>query len=160
MMHIDIICVGRIREKYFADAVAEYKKRLSAYAKTEIIEVKDEPTPDNASEAQRSAILSAEAERIEKYRNDKAYQVVLAIEGKQTDSVGFSEILNKPAIDGYGAMQFLIGGSLGLKEELKQKADLSISFSKMTFPHQLMRVILLEQIYRGYRILNGAPYHK
>lgn len=160
MMHIDILCVGKIREKYFSDAVAEYRKRLSSYAKVDIIEVKDEPTPEEASEALTEKILAAEAGRLTKYFREKAYTVALAVEGRQMDSPSFAGLLNKTALEGYGTIRFLIGGSLGLKEELKKAADERISFSEMTFPHQLMRVILLEQIYRGYRILQGAPYHK
>ncbi len=142
------------------DAIAEYRKRLSAYAKVDIIEVKDEPTKDNETEAARDRILTAEAERLRKYMNEKAYSVALAVEGHQMTSPAFAAMLDREALEGYGAIQFMIGGSLGLEEKLKKEADEWISFSEMTFPHQMMRVILLEQIYRGYRILQGAPYHK
>lgn len=159
-MKIDILCVGKIKEKFFQDAISEYSKRLSAYAKFEIIEVKDEGTKADASIKEEELVLKAEAERLQKYISDKAFVIALCVEGKQTDSVSFSKVLERAEVEGKGHLQFIIGGSLGLLPEIKKRANLRLSFSEMTFPHQLMRVILCEQIYRGYRIKNNEPYHK
>lgn len=159
-MKITILCVGKIKEKYYRDAIAEYEKRLSRYCKLEIIEVADEKTPDKASVALEDQIKQREAERILKYIRDDAYCIALAINGKGYDSMGFSKHIEELGICGKSNVIFVIGGSLGLYESVLQRADERISFSDMTFPHQLMRVILLEQIYRCYRIINGEPYHK
>ena len=159
-MKITLVTVGKIKEKYFTDAIAEYSKRLSRYIKLEIVEVVDEKTPDNASEAVERQIRQKEGERIQKKLSDDAYVIALTIDGKKLDSVQFSRKLEKLGVDGVSHIQFVIGGSLGLCEEVLQKADFKLSFSDMTFPHQLMRVVLLEQIYRGYRIMNHEPYHK
>lgn len=159
-MKITVISVGKIKEKYFRDALAEYEKRLSRYCKLEIIEVEDEKTPDRASETQEDQIRAKEAERILKYVKDEAYVITLEIAGKMYDSVEFSQKLQTLGIHGVSHLQFIIGGSLGLHEKVCGRADMAVSFSKMTFPHQMMRVILLEQIYRSYRIMNGEPYHK
>lgn len=159
-MKITIITVGKIKEKFYRDAIAEYEKRLSRYCKTEIVQVEDEKTPDKAGEALENAIKKKEAERILKYVREDAYVITLEIQGKMYDSEAFAGKLEQLAIQGVSHIQFIIGGSLGLHEEVCARADEAISFSKMTFPHQLMRVILLEQIYRGYRIINGEPYHK
>lgn len=159
-MKIDILCVGKIKENYFRDGIVEYCKRLSRYATVQIMEVKDEKTPENAGEKEECRIMKAEAQRLEKYRNENAVCIVLAIEGKQMSSEEFSDFLIKQELSGKSHLQFIIGGSLGIDEELKRKADYFISFSKMTFPHQMMRMILLEQIYRGYRIKCNEPYHK
>lgn len=159
-MKITVLCVGKIKEKYYRDAVAEYEKRLSRYCKLEIIEVADEKTPDKASVALEDQIKQREAERILKYIRDDAYCIALAIDGKGYDSMGFSKHIDGLGIAGKSNVIFVIGGSLGLHESVLQRADERISFSAMTFPHQLMRVILLEQIYRCYRIINGEPYHK
>lgn len=159
-MKITIICVGKIKEKFYREAVSEYVKRLGRYCKLEIIEVQDEKTPDHAKEAMENQIMEKEALRILKYVNENAFVYSLEIEGKQTDSVGLSEQINALALSGQSHIQFIIGGSLGLHESVRMAADQAISFSKMTFPHQLMRVILLEQIYRSYRIIAGEPYHK
>lgn len=159
-MKITVISVGKIKEKYFRDALAEYEKRLSRYCKLEIIEVEDEKTPDRASETQEDQIRAKEAERILKYVKDEAYVITLEIAGKMYDSVEFSQKLQTLGIHGVSHLQFIIGGSLGLHEKVCRRADMAVSFSKMTFPHQMMRVILLEQIYRSYRIMNGEPYHK
>lgn len=159
-MKITIIAVGKIKEKFYRDAVAEYEKRLSRYCKLEIIQVEDEKTPDKTDTSLDEAVKRKEAERILKYIREDAYVVILEIQGNMYDSVGFAEQLKKLAIQGTSHIQFVIGGSLGLHEEVCKKADLTVSFSKMTFPHQLMRVILLEQVYRAYRIINGEPYHK
>lgn len=159
-MKITIVTVGKIKEKYLRDAIAEYTKRLSKYCKLEIVEVVDEKTPDNASSIVENQIRDKEAERIQKYLKDDAYVITLEIGGKMLDSVEFSKEIEQLGIQGKSHIIFVIGGSIGLGEEVLRRSDFAISFSKMTFPHQLMRVILLEQIYRGYRIMNHEPYHK
>lgn len=159
-MKITVIAVGKIKEKFYRDAIAEYGKRLGRYCKLEIIQVEDEKTPDKESEAMEQLILKKEAERILKHIREDAYVITLELQGKEYDSEGFAHELEKLAVQGTSHIQFVIGGSLGLHEEVCKKADRSVSFSKMTFPHQLMRVILLEQIYRSYRIINREPYHK
>jgi 23S rRNA (pseudouridine1915-N3)-methyltransferase len=159
-MKITVLTVGKIKEKYLKEAIAEYSKRLSKYCKLEIIEVADEKTPDNASEVVEDAIRAKEAERILKFVKDDAYVVTLEINGKQLASEELAEKIDKLGVQGTSHIIFIIGGSIGLGIEVLQKSNFALSFSKMTFPHQLMRVILLEQIYRSYRIINGEPYHK
>ncbi len=159
-MNITLITVGKIKEKYYRDAVAEYVKRLSRYCKLDIIEVADEKTPDKASELMEEQIKQKESERILKYVREDAYCIALAIEGKKTDSVAFAKHIEQLGLNGKSNLVFVIGGSLGLHKSVLQRADEKMSFSDMTFPHQLMRVILLEQIYRCYRIINKEPYHK
>lgn len=159
-MKITIITVGKIKEKYLRDAIAEYSKRLSKYCKMEIIEVADEKTPENASESMNETIKSREAERILKYLKDDAYVMTLEIQGKQITSEELAEKIEKLGIQGTSHLIFVIGGSLGLGKKVLERSDYALSFSKMTFPHQLMRVILLEQIYRSYRIIKKEPYHK
>lgn len=159
-MRITVIAVGKIKEKFYREAVAEYEKRLSRYCKLEIIQVEDEKTPDKAGEALETEIKRKEAERIMKHIREEAYVVTLEIQGRMYDSEEFAGGIEKLATQGTSHIQFIIGGSLGLHEEICKKADRAVSFSKMTYPHQLMRVILLEQIYRAYRIINGEPYHK
>lgn len=159
-MKITLITVGKIKEKYLKDAIAEYSKRLSKYCKLEIIEVSDEKTPDTVSAVVEEQIRQKEGERILKYVKEDAYVITLEIGGKMMDSVEFSRKIETLGIQGVSHITFVIGGSIGLGKEVLQKSDFALSFSKMTFPHQLMRVILLEQIYRGYRIMAGEPYHK
>ena len=159
-MKITIETVGKIKEKYLKDAIAEYTKRLSKYCKLEIVEVADEKTPDNASETVEDMIRSKEAERIMKYIKDDAYVITLEIQGKQLTSEELADKINTLGIQGTSHIAFVIGGSIGLGKEVLKRSNYALSFSKMTFPHQLMRVILLEQIYRSYRIINGEPYHK
>ena len=159
-MRITLITVGKIKEKYLKDAIAEYTKRLSKYCKLEIIEVADEKTPDNASEVVEHAIRVKEAERILRYIKDDAYVITLEINGKQLSSEEFADKIDKLGVQGTSHIIFIIGGSIGLGEDVLKKSDFALSFSKMTFPHQLMRVILLEQVYRSYRIISGEPYHK
>lgn len=159
-MKIRILCVGKIKEKFMREALGEYSKRLSRYIKLEIAEVADEKTPDSASEREELQIRDKEGERLLKLIRQEDYVIALAIDGKMYDSVTFSQRLDRFGMLGRGSVVFVIGGSLGLGEQVLERADESISFSKMTFPHQLMRVILLEQIYRGYRILRNEPYHK
>ncbi len=159
-MKITILTVGKIKEKYLRDAISEYTKRLSKYCKLEIIEVADEKTPDNASETVEDAIRQKEGERLLKQIPDEAFVVTLEIAGKMLDSVEFSEKIEQLGIQGKSHLCFVIGGSIGLSKEVLRRSDFAVSFSKMTFPHQLMRVILLEQIYRAYRIMMKEPYHK
>lgn len=159
-MKITLVTVGKIKEKYFTMAIEEYAKRLGRYCKLEIIELPDEKTPDNASEAVNMQIKEKEGERILLALPDSAYVIALAIEGKMLDSVEVSEKISKLTVDGYSNIAFIIGGSLGLHQRVLKRADYLLSFSRMTFPHQLMRVILLEQIYRAFRIANNEPYHK
>ena len=159
-MKITLITVGKIKEKYLKDAISEYSKRLSKYCKLEIIEVADEKTPDNSSVVIDNAIRTKEAERILKYIKEDAYIITLEINGKQLTSEELSGKMEKLGVQGISHIIFVIGGSIGLGQAVLAKSDYALSFSKMTFPHQLMRVILLEQIYRGYRIMNHEPYHK
>lgn len=159
-MKITVITVGKIKEKYLKDAIAEYSKRLSKYCKLEIVEVADEKTPDNASETVENQIRAKEGERILKCVKDDAYVVTLEIKGRQVTSEELADKIDTLGIQGTSHITFIIGGSIGLGEEVLARSDYALSFSKMTFPHQLMRVILLEQIYRSYRIIHGEPYHK
>lgn len=159
-MNIDILCVGKIKEKYLRDAVDEYTKRLSKYCRVNIIEVSDEKTADGQSEALDQKVKRIEGERLLKHLKDDAYKVALEIKGKELDSTELADKINRLGIDGVSRIQFIIGGSLGLDIDVIKKSDMGLSFSKMTFPHQLMRVILLEQIYRSYRIISNEPYHK
>jgi len=159
-MKITIITVGKIKEKYLKDAIAEYSKRLTKYCKLDIVEVADEKTPDNASEVVEDAIRDKEAERIMKHIKDDMYVVTLEIGGKMLTSEELSTKIERLGIQGKSDVAFIIGGSIGLGKEVLKRSDYALSFSKMTFPHQLMRVILLEQIYRSYRIMKGEPYHK
>jgi len=159
-MKVTILAVGKIKEKFFRDAIDEYAKRLSRYCKFEIIEVADEKTPDNASEAEEEQIKFKEAERILNKINSDAFVISLEILGKEMNSVSFSEMLGQLGVMGRSQVVFVIGGSLGLHGSVSKRADRKVSFSPMTFPHQLMRVILCEQIYRGFRIMNNEPYHK
>ena len=159
-MRITLITVGKIKEKYLRDAIAEYSKRLSRYCKLEIVEVADEKTPDQASEAAEENIRNKEGERILKHIRDDMYVITLEIGGKMLSSEEFADKINSLGLQGKSSIAFVIGGSIGLGKEVLRRSDYALSFSKMTFPHQLMRVILLEQVYRGYRIINGEPYHK
>ena len=159
-MKIALITVGKIKEKYLKDAIAEYSKRLSKYCKLEIVEVADEKTPDNASEVVEDMVRAKEAERILKYVKDDAYIVTLEIGGKMLSSEELADKIEHLGVQGTSHIIFIIGGSIGLGKEVLAKSNYALSFSRMTFPHQLMRVILLEQIYRSYRIISGEPYHK
>ena len=159
-MKITLIAVGKIKERYFEDAISEYSKRLSRYCRLEIIQVADEKTPDGASEALEEQIKEKEGRRILDQIREGAYVIALAVEGKQLDSLELAARMERLAVEGKSQLVFLIGGSLGLSKEVMRRADFALSFSAMTFPHQLMRVILLEQIYRSFRIRAGEPYHK
>lgn len=159
-MKITLITVGKIKEKYLRDAIAEYSKRLSRYCRLELLEVADEKTPDQASEVVEKNIRDKEGERILKHIRDDMYVITLEIGGKMLSSEELAEKIESLGIQGKSSIAFVIGGSIGLGEEVLKRSDYALSFSKMTFPHQLMRVILLEQVYRSYRIINGEPYHK
>ncbi len=159
-MRISIVCVGKIREKFYQDALAEYAKRLGKYCRFEILEVADEATPDRAGAALEEQIKAKEAERILAKIKEDAYVCTLEINGRKLSSEQFAEWMERAAVSGKSSLVFVIGGSLGLHSSVTQRADFHLSFSDMTFPHQLMRVILSEQIYRGFRIIKGEPYHK
>lgn len=159
-MNITILCVGQIKEKYFRDAIAEYQKRLSRYCKLQMIEVADEKTKENASEAENDLIRKKEGERLLKHIKDSDYCITLEIDGRMLTSEGLSKEIDRLGLAGKTSLVFVIGGSIGLDTAVLKRSDYALSFSKMTFPHQLMRVILLEQIYRSYRIMRGEPYHK
>lgn len=159
-MKIDVLCVGKLKERYFTEAVEEYRKRLGRYCQLEIREVPDEPAPENASPAQAEQVKEAEGKRLLRWRKPEAYAIALAIDGKALSSEGLAQKLENLGVSGRSHIQFLIGGSLGLSPEVLRQVDYHLSFSAMTFPHQLMRVILLEQIYRSFRIIRGEPYHK
>lgn len=159
-MKITIICVGKIKEKYLSDAIKEYSKRLSKYCKLEIIEVSDEKTEENASPALINQIKDKEGERILKYIKDSSYVITLEILGEMISSESLANKIDKLGLSGTSHITFIIGGSLGLSDKVCERSNYKLSFSKMTFPHQLMRVILLEQIYRSYKINMKEPYHK
>ena len=159
-MKITLVTVGKIKEKFFEDAIKEYSKRLSRYCKLEILQVAAEKTPEGASEAVELQIKEKEGQRILSLIRDDAYVIALAIEGKMLDSEELAERIEKLGVSGISQIVFVIGGSLGLSAQVMKRADYALSFSRMTFPHQLMRVVLLEQIYRSYRIMNHQPYHK
>ena len=159
-MQYTVLCVGKIKERFYSEAIAEYRKRLSRYAKTSIIEVTDEKTPDRASLLEEEQIRKKEGDRILAKLKDSMYVVALDIRGKEYDSESFAKHISDCMLQGKSHVVFVIGGSLGLHSSVLERADERLSFSHFTFPHQLMRVILLEQIYRANRILNHEPYHK
>ena len=159
-MTIRILSVGKIKETYLEDGIQEYAKRLSKYCKLQFASVNDEKTPDHAPPALEDQIRRAEGERLLKLIQEKDYVIALAIEGKMPDSVQLAEKLSEIISHGKSTIDFVIGGSLGLHADVLARADLKLSFSRMTFPHQLMRLILTEQIYRSFRIMNHEPYHK
>ena len=160
MIRIKIISLGKLKEAYLRQAAAEYEKRISGYAKLEIIELEPERLPEDPSSAQIEGALKSEAEKIMKKTEQGSFTVAMCIEGKQLDSREFGRIIEQKINSGVGSFTFIIGSSFGLHETVKQKADLRLSFSEMTFPHQLFRIMLLEQIYRGFKINEGARYHK
>lgn len=159
-MNISIITIGKLKEKYLKQGIDEYIKRLGSYAKVDIIELPDEKAPENLSDAEMIQIKQKEGERILQKISPDAYVIALAIQGKMKTSEQLAEDLDKLATYGKSKIAFVIGGSLGLSDEVMRRADEGLSFSKMTFPHQLMRLILVEQIYRAFRINRGEPYHK
>ena len=159
-MKVTIVCVGKLKEKYWRDAIQEYSKRLSRYMKLEIIELADEKAPETMSPAQEAEVKDKEGQRILKNVKDDAFVVALAVEGKMLSSEELADFMAKKAVGGVSHMVFIIGGSLGLSPAVMQRADYALSFSKMTFPHQLARVMLCEQIYRAFQISNNSRYHK
>ena len=159
-MKIKIVTVGKLKEKYLKDGIAEYSKRISRFAKLEMIELADEKTPDKASEIENQKILETEGARILSKIGERDFVLVLAIEGKTFSSEEFSKQLEEASIKGYSTLTFIIGGSLGLAPVVKNRANLSVSFGRLTLPHQLMRLVLVEQIYRAFTIQQGSPYHK
>ena len=159
-MKIKIVTVGKLKEKYLKDGIAEYSKRISRFAAVEMIELADEKTPDRASDSENAKILDVEGHRILSKIGAREFVVVLAIEGKTLSSEEFSKQLEQASINGSSTLTFVIGGSLGLSNEVKKRANLSVSFGRLTLPHQLMRLVLVEQIYRAFTIQQGSPYHK
>lgn len=159
-MKIKIVTVGKLKEKYLKDGIAEYSKRISRFATVEMIELADEKTPDRASDSENAKILYVEGNRILSKIGEREFVVVLAIEGKTLSSEEFSKQLEQASINGSSTLTFVIGGSLGLSKEVKKRANLSVSFGRLTLPHQLMRLVLVEQIYRVFTIQQGSPYHK
>ena len=160
MLKITILCVGTLKESYWRDAAAEYTKRLKPYCNLRIVEVPEERIPESASAREREAAMRKEADRLQAQMDEKGVVVALDIKGERFSSEDLSERLGDYMVNGISHVQFLIGGSIGMDKRLLAHADLRLSFSDMTFPHQMMRVILLEQIYRAYKIQNGEPYHK
>lgn len=158
-MKINLICVGKIKEKYFTDAISEYKKRISRFADLEIIELADEKIPDNASEKELEQIKTREGEKILSKIKSSSFVIALCIEGKELDSCAFAKQISDIQMLS-NSITFIIGGSLGLSDDVKKCAKLKLSFGKMTLPHQLMRVVLTEQIYRAFKINNNESYHK
>ncbi|MHA4907537.1 23S rRNA (pseudouridine(1915)-N(3))-methyltransferase RlmH [Streptococcus constellatus] len=159
-MKIKLVTVGKLKEKYLKDGIAEYAKRLKHFTKFELIELSDEKTPDKASHLENQQILEKEGNRILSKITDKEFVIALAIEGQQFPSEEFSKILSDITIRGISNITFVIGGSLGLANTVKKRANLLMSFGKLTLPHQLMRLVLVEQIYRAFMIQQGSPYHK
>lgn len=159
-MKITIVCVGKLKEKYWKDAVEEYSKRLSKYCKLDILELPDEKAPETMTKAEEKQVIKKEGQKIIKAIKGDAVVIALAIEGKMLSSEALATQIEKDTVQGVSHIVFMIGGSLGLSEEVMQRADRAISFSAMTFPHQMMRVILLEQIYRAFKIIKKEPYHK
>ncbi|HHT87501.1 MAG TPA: 23S rRNA (pseudouridine(1915)-N(3))-methyltransferase RlmH [Clostridiales bacterium] len=159
-MKISLICVGKLKEKYLSMGIDEYKKRLKRYCTLDIIELPDESIPDNAGFAIVEAIKKKEGDRILKTLKSDSYCIALVIKGNMLSSEEMAQQFEKIFISGKSHITLIIGGSLGLSDDVLSRADYQLSFSKMTFPHQLMRLILLEQIYRTYRIMNNEPYHK
>jgi len=159
-MKIKIVTVGKLKEKYLKDGIEEYSKRISRFATVDMIELADEKTPDRASDSENEKILELEGNRIISKIGDREFVIVLAIEGKTLSSEEFSKQLEQASINGYSTLTFVIGGSLGLSPQVKNRANLSLSFGRLTLPHQLMRLVLVEQIYRAFTIQQGSPYHK
>ncbi|MBT2600019.1 MULTISPECIES: 23S rRNA (pseudouridine(1915)-N(3))-methyltransferase RlmH [unclassified Oceanobacillus] len=159
-MNITIVSVGKLKEKYLKQGIDEYKKRLNAYAKVSIIEVADEKAPETLSEAEMKEVKRKEGERILSHIAPDAFVITLEIEGKMLGSEQLAKKLDELATYGKSKVVFVIGGSLGISLDVQKRSDLALSFSKMTFPHQLMRLVLLEQVYRSFRINRGEPYHK
>lgn len=160
MLNVTVICVGKIKEKYFTDALAEYTKRLGRFCKLNIIEVKDEATPDNPSKAEKDLVLNREGERIKSKMPKNGHVISLCVEGMQQSSEELATCIEDLTLRGVSHIVFVIGGSMGIADDIKGLSKTRLSFSKMTYPHQLMRVVLLEQVYRAFTINNGITYHK
>lgn len=160
MIHVTVLCVGKLKEKFYHEACAEYCKRLGAFCKITVTELKEERLPDEPNEAQIEAALSKEAEQIEKQIPEGSAMIAMCIEGKQMDSAALSRTLDRLAVTGGSKLCFVIGGSCGLHERIKNAAALRLSMSEMTFPHHLARIMLLEQLYRSFQIARGGKYHK
>lgn len=159
-MKVKVVTVGKLKEKYLKDGIAEYQKRLTRFCKLEMVELADEKTPDRASQAENQLILEKEGERILAKISEREFVIVLAIEGQQFPSEDFSKLVEDTTLKGFSDITFVIGGSLGLSSSVKKRANLLMSFGKLTLPHQLMRLVLMEQIYRTFMIQQGSPYHK
>ncbi len=159
-MNITVICIGKLKEKYWTEAVSEYSKRLKSYCSLEIIELKEARLPDKSGAAEEQAVKDAEGQEILKKIKDSMYVVTLEVKGKMLSSEKLADKIEKLGIEGQSSIAFIIGGSLGLSDAVSRRADFKLSFSEMTFPHQMMRVILLEQIYRSFKIIRGETYHK
>ena len=159
-MKIKLVTVGKLKEKYLKDGIAEYMKRLNRFCKMEMIELADEKTPDKASDLENQQILEKEGNKILAKINEREFVIALAIEGNQFPSEKFSQLMMDTTVHGFSDITFVIGGSLGLSPAVKKRANLLMSFGKLTLPHQLMRLVLIEQIYRAFMIQQGSPYHK
>jgi len=159
-MHITILTVGRLKEKYHQEAQKEYLKRLSAYARVNVVEVSDEPVREGLSAGMEDIIKAREGARLAKHLDPGDYIIALDREGRQMTSEDLSGLISGLALSGKSSITLIIGGTLGLSPDILKSAHLSLSFSKMTFPHQLMRIILLEQVFRAFKIARGEPYHK
>ena len=159
-MNIQVICIGKLKEKYWVDAINEYSKRLSRFCNLDIVELKESLLPQNASKKDEENVKMAEGKEILKAVKEGTYVITLEIQGKQLSSEELSEKIDKLGLEGHSNITFIIGGSLGLSKEVSARADFKLSFSKMTFPHQMMRVVLLEQIYRAFKISRNETYHK
>lgn len=159
-MNIDIIAVGKIKEKYIKEGIKEFSKRLSRYTKLKIVELDDEKAPENLSQRDMEIVMEKEGNKILSKIPANSFIITLEIEGKQISSEMLCKKMEDIMVGGMNNITFIIGGSLGLSQEIKNKSNFKLSFSKMTFPHQLMRLILLEQIYRSFRIMKNEPYHK
>lgn len=159
-MNINVVCVGKLKEKYWRDAIAEYSKRLGRFCSLTITELKEERLPDNASPAEEQKVIDAEGQSILKAVKNDDYVIALDVKGKGLSSEQLAEKIGDLGLQGRSNLVMIIGGSLGLSEEVRRRADFRLSFSAMTFPHQMMRVILLEQVYRAFKILHNETYHK
>lgn len=159
-MNISVICIGKLKEKYWTQAVEEYRKRLKSYCNLDIVELKESRLPDKSGPAEEQAVKIAEGEEILKRIKDNMYVITLEVKGKMLSSEKLAQKIQQLGIDGHSNIAFVIGGSLGLSEAVSRRADFKLSFSEMTFPHQMMRVVLLEQVYRSFKINRGEAYHK
>ena len=160
MLRVNIVCVGKLKEKYIKDGICEYSKRLSRFCNLNIVELNDEKIPDNASQGEMKKVIELEGDRIKKNISDQSYKIALCVEGKQFSSEDFAKKIQNVPVLGKSEITFIIGGSLGLSDDIKKMCDLRLSFSLFTYPHMLMRLILLEQIFRVFKINNGEEYHK